>query len=100
MKYTQDYFEEVQMRLFIEAERLANNLEVDGLTNHILTIRVEDDYYNFTVDATMFNLYEMRDINAVSYRASIVCTEIPEVINKRFRDFLKSEIHCETLYRD
>lgn len=99
-KYTAEFFEELQIRLLQEAESLANNIEEDGLTNHILTIRVEDEYFDFTVDATMFDIFKMPEINAISYKATVVCTEIPEVKNKRLRDFLKSEIYCETLYRD
>lgn len=99
-KYTAEFFEELQIRLLQEAETLASNIEEDGLTNHMLTIKVEDEFFDFHVDATMYDLYKMPDINAVTYKATVVCTDIPEVKNKRLRDFLKSEIYCETLYRD
>lgn len=99
-KYTAEFMEELQVRLLQSAEDLASEIDEDGLSNHVLTIRVEDEFFDFHVDATMYNLYKMPEINAVSYKATVVCTDIPEVKNKRLRDFLKSEIYCETLYRD
>lgn len=98
-KFTKEYLNKLATGLYQEAENLANNIDQDGETA-TLTVNVDEDYYEFKVEASMTNFKEDRDENSSSYNSKVFCTEIPVVKSKKLRDFLLEKVYCEIIYQD
>jgi hypothetical protein len=100
MKYDDEFLEELETRVYQEAETIASNAEEENSCEQLMTVVVRSEIFEFYVDVNMFNRHYDETTNSVTYKSSVVCTGVPETNNKRLKKFMYENIYFETLYRD
>ena len=98
---TKEQLKEVELAVYMAAEQLASETDVDGCNNYEMEVDAAGMTLGFTVDCIVSNLEEEEETNSRSYHVSVFCTGTP-VINDDydFQTWLHEKFHSEVLYKD
>jgi hypothetical protein len=100
MNYDKDFFERLATAFMQEAEGVSHDCDSDGLNNERITVRVDDEYFEFMCEVIISDYDYEEDTNSVTFMAKVFCTGIPEHKNADLVEYMKIEFLNEYIYSD